>query len=562
MSKHYFPCTAPTPKIREPLVLLNGWMMPNSLWQPLLPTLQAIGDVILLDVAYTCPKAEHGNNNSQSVSAVIDHIVSQLPERSLLIGWSLGGMLAARIAAQFPERVQGVVTLASNVQFVADGHYSAAMAEDTFNNFYQSYQSSPEKTLQQFCGLVAQGDDGMREQRRYLKQQFSDKTAMLNLENLDGLAGLDLLRDMKINDFSAPIQCPSLHILGENDQLVPLEFMKSEFIQNWLQANASCNVEVIAGAGHLLHHPTDRITPMLERFLLTHGSCSAGEASRSGEASCTGEASLNHVIKDETKAAIALSFSRAAASYDQAAQVQQMAGERLLKRMASHIAHRNGVIADVGCGTGFFARSLIQQYTPQHFIGVDLAQGMLDVAAQRHDDLAIATWQQGDAESLPLADQSVDIIYANFSLQWCENLSTLMADFFRVLKPSGYCCFTSLGSETLCELRQAWSTIDQYDHVNPFYDTEQWLPAIQAQGFSVLHQNEYQEQGLYETPMAVLRSLKAIGANVVKGDRSMALTGKRKLASVLSELEQYRTAQGIPATYAINEWILFKQPNC
>ena len=269
---------------------------------------------------------------------------------------------------------------------------------------------------------------------------------------------------------------------------------------------------------------------------------------------------MSDVIESGVKQAIATSFSRSASRYDKAAQVQQQAGKQLLQTMQSFIEFSHGVgsIADIGCGTGFFAQDIVRAYQPQRYLGIDLAQGMLDVAEKNNAHLSMATWHCNDAENLLLADQSVDLIYANFSLQWCENLPQLMAGFFRVLKPGGYCCFTSLGSQTLHELRDAWAVLDQLNHVNQFFDKQQWDLAIQQEHFLVKHYQQYQAVSYFDTPAQLLRSLKEIGANVVKGERQTALMGKRKFACLVAALEQFRQTQGLPASYVIDEWIIRK----
>jgi len=173
------------------------------------------------------------------------------------------------------------------------------------------------------------------------------------------------------------------------------------------------------------------------------------------------------------KESIAESFSRSAARYDQIAKVQQQAGKQLLVNIKTNLSYipSDAVIADVGCGTGYFYQALNELYRPKQYIGIDLAQGMLDLAAANHPSVHNALWLHGDAEDLPLLDSSVDIIFANFSLQWSDNLTDLMQSFLRVLKPGGVCCFTSLGVETLFELRESWCAVDRGQHVNDFYSS-------------------------------------------------------------------------------------------
>ena len=62
-------------------------------------------------------------------------------------------------------------------------------------------------------------------------------------------------------------------------------------------------------------------------------------------------------------------------------------------------------------------------------------------------------WLVGDAEHLPLASQSVDLVFSSLAIQWCARPHLLFAELARVLRPGGRCLFTSLGPDTLRELR-------------------------------------------------------------------------------------------------------------
>jgi malonyl-CoA O-methyltransferase len=263
---------------------------------------------------------------------------------------------------------------------------------------------------------------------------------------------------------------------------------------------------------------------------------------------------------DAQKQAIANAFSRSACRYDQAATVQQQAGEQLLQKMKQRLTDnfRDGVIADIGCGTGYFSQAIVDQYQPAQYIGIDIAEGMLTLAAKNNHHLTNARWLCHDAENLPMEEQSVDMIYANFSLQWCEDLNQLMQSFYRVLKPGGVCCFTSLGAKTLGELRDSWAQVDQFDHVNQFYDADIWEVAIERNQFTVVEQYQTTATVYFDSVAAALRSLKDIGANVVKGEHPQGLTGKQRFRHFTAAYETYRHLQGIPVTYEIDGWIIKK----
>jgi len=65
----------------------------------------------------------------------------------VLVGWSLGGMLAVQLQRRFPERFSRVITIASNACFVARKDWPSAMPADTFRAFLNDFRLQPEKTL-------------------------------------------------------------------------------------------------------------------------------------------------------------------------------------------------------------------------------------------------------------------------------------------------------------------------------------------------------------------------------------------------------------------------------
>src|SRR5690606_13347117 len=99
-------------------------------------------------------------------------------------------------------------------------------------------------------------------------------------------------------------------------------------------------------------------------------------------------------------------------------------------------------------------------------LGLDLAEGMLRFA--RLERPGRSHWLCGDAEALPLASASVDLVYSNLSIQWCENLPLLLAELRRVLRAGGKLVLTTMGPRTLRELKSAWQEVDGYVHVNRF----------------------------------------------------------------------------------------------
>ncbi|MBU2965068.1 malonyl-ACP O-methyltransferase BioC [Amphritea sp. 2_MG-2023] len=247
------------------------------------------------------------------------------------------------------------------------------------------------------------------------------------------------------------------------------------------------------------------------------------------------------------KPQIAESFSRAAVSYDGVAQLQRDIGHQLLNQLPHSSSE---VVMDLGCGTGYFAPLLAEKFKPQQLICLDLAQGML-AYAREHRATPNALWLCGDAENLPLADSSIDLIFSSLAIQWCEDLPSLFSEVARVLKPGGRFLFSTLGPDTLYEIRESWSAVDCFQHVNRFISFSQ----LQASAEGYLQQvslRQAPEVLLYDQLRELTAELKGIGAHNISAGRPSGLTGKARMIAFKQAYEQFRRSDGqLPATYQV-----------
>lgn len=106
-------------------------------------------------------------------------------------------------------------------------------------------------------------------------------------------------------------------------------------------------------------------------------------------------------------------------------------------------------ILDVGCVTGDSTAMLKKQYPNAHIIAIDPSTTMLDYAKQH---VSQVEWLCASITSYPVADHSIDLILANFTLPWCDELQIVVREWRRILRPDGLLLVTSLGPDTLREL--------------------------------------------------------------------------------------------------------------
>jgi malonyl-CoA O-methyltransferase len=249
------------------------------------------------------------------------------------------------------------------------------------------------------------------------------------------------------------------------------------------------------------------------------------------------------------------SFDRAARTYDEAAFLQREVCARLVEHLEPmRLTPRR--LLDLGCGTGHAFDALAKRYPSASLLGLDIAPAMLERARGRS-----AWWQRllgaprpalvcADAERLPVASASVDLVFSNLALQWCEP-ARAFAETARVLANDGLFLFSTVGPDTLKELRAAFAEADGAPHVNRFVDMHDLGDALVAAGFAdpVMEMETITLE--YDTALAVARDLKALGAVNSLPSRARGLPGRRRWERMTQAYERFRRDGVLPATWEI-----------
>lgn len=247
-------------------------------------------------------------------------------------------------------------------------------------------------------------------------------------------------------------------------------------------------------------------------------------------------------------------FSGQAHFYDRYALVQKRVVERLLLLLAQQ-ATPQGLVLEVGTGTGALAQRLTECYPAVRPIVSDLAHGMTCQAARR---LPQALAMDGDAQDLPLIDGCCDLVLSTSVYQWVNDLPRAFGESARVLRSGGLFAFALFGERTLYELREAHrrAVLEHggrlTSHTLSFPDEAICQDAFSRAGLEpLLLQSEDEVEYHADVPM-VLRSLKAIGASNAASERPRGLASRRVMQRMMDLYEtQHRQAGGVPATYQV-----------
>ena len=246
-------------------------------------------------------------------------------------------------------------------------------------------------------------------------------------------------------------------------------------------------------------------------------------------------------------------FSRAAGSYDAAAVVQHAICDRVLERLET-LKLRPRLILDIGVGTGRSLEGLQSRFPDSAIIACDIALPMLMRCRRQREYTGMLVCN--DAERLPFANASIDLIFSTSTFQWCADLDLVLSECGRVLSSDGTLIFSTFGPDTLWQLRNSWTQIDDLDHVHDFIDMHHIGDALLTAQFSdpVVDMEVVTIQ--YKSLRQLLRDLKDTGSrgkfDTSTSKTASGLTSKKKYQSLVKAYEQYRQENGLlPASYEV-----------
>ena len=246
-------------------------------------------------------------------------------------------------------------------------------------------------------------------------------------------------------------------------------------------------------------------------------------------------------------------FSQAANSYDAAAVAQHVICDRTLERV-DMLKLQPTVILDIGTGTGRSLIGLQSRFPKSSIVACDIALPMLMQCRQQHKYAGKLVCS--DAEQLPFADESVDLIFSTSTFQWCTDLYQVLSECRRVLSLNGVLIFSTFGPDTLVQLRDSWAQVDDCEHVHEFLDMHHIGDMLLATKFAdpVVDMEIINIQ--YQSLRQLLQDLKDTGSrgkfNTSISKISPGLMSKKKYKLLEQAYEKYCQENGsLPASYEV-----------
>ena len=246
---------------------------------------------------------------------------------------------------------------------------------------------------------------------------------------------------------------------------------------------------------------------------------------------------------------IRLAFERIAERYDHHAALEQEVCSRLLERTAFN-RRTPAQVLDLGCGTGAGSAKLKQIFRKAQVTGLDTSMGMLSRLRRRSGMLKPIRGVCGDMGSLPFATRCADMLFSNLATYWCPDPMAMFSEFRRVLRPDGMLLFSTLGPETLRELKAVWTGVDEQVELPEFPDLMEIGNALMAAGFREPVMDMEVITLSYPDLPSMLEELEATG-------NALLVRGWDRRLGAESALEQAYSAFGPDGKYPLSFEIIY-----
>ena len=530
------------------VVLLHGWALHGGMWGPWLEPLAERARLHFVDLPGhgRSPWPEGAASLRDLANAVSPHV----PAGAAVLGWSLGGMVALELARARPGDLAALVLVATTPCFLARDDWSNGMSPAVLDGFAAGLGGDYRRTISNFLALQTWGDEHATQALRSLRASLDDHGEP---DARALAAGLAILRHADLRAHLDRIAVPTLVIAGEHDRITPAaagrELASRLPTARFVQVPKAGHAPFLSHAETVRAEVTDFLSFLLPAAPTADEQRDAVRPLPSGGVPARATDSANEFTLDVRQ--VRNSFSQAAATYDQAAVLQRQVRDELLSRL-DVLRMQPDAVLDLGAGTGQGTIALKRRYPGSRVVAMDLASGMLQQARKRQTLLRRFDRVVADAAALPVGDATFDMIFSSLMLQWCNDPDRVLRECRRALRPGGVLHFTTLGPDTLVELRRSWQAADpSHAHVNRFIDMHDLGDALTRAGFAepVLDVERYTLT--YDDARQLMRDLKDIGAHNVTAGRSRGLTGKATLARMLAAYEGFRRDGKLPATYEV-----------
>ncbi|HEX6736622.1 MAG TPA: methyltransferase domain-containing protein [Azonexus sp.] len=254
---------------------------------------------------------------------------------------------------------------------------------------------------------------------------------------------------------------------------------------------------------------------------------------------------------------VARRFAQVAGRYEAGDFIAREIDRRMQERL-DYVTLQPKRIVDLGCSRGGSFPGLSARYPGAELLGLDLVPAML-----RRETSRTPGWQRwlglgrnsgplrlaADAARLPLAPRSAGLVWSNLLLHWLDDPLPALGEAHRVLEVGGLLMFSTLGPDTLKELRAACA--DGYAHTQRFIDMHDLGDMLVGCGFADPVMDMEVITLTYDDVDALLADLRAAGSSCAMKARRHGLSGRQGWLAARTAYEAMRRDGKLPATLEV-----------
>lgn len=211
------------------LVLLHGWAFNSDIFQSLIDKYKANYRITVIDL----PGHGRSRDIDGNIESWCNELIKIIPERSILLGWSLGGLLSTYIASQI--EISKLILVAATPCLINNENWNYGISSEVFDQFAINLKNDSTKSLKRFVSLQSKDKSQLQELYKSI-QKYPASHSALN-------TGLEIIINSDLRDIYKDIAVPKTTILGSLDTLVPVK------IKEWYEAVGSQTS--IIRSGHL-----------------------------------------------------------------------------------------------------------------------------------------------------------------------------------------------------------------------------------------------------------------------------------------------------------------------
>ncbi len=250
-------------------------------------------------------------------------------------------------------------------------------------------------------------------------------------------------------------------------------------------------------------------------------------------------------------------FQRAASAYDAASFFQQEVNRRMLERL-DYVKIEPARVLDLGCGTGVSLTALSERYPKSGLLGADVCEAMLRAGGAGQSRLrwlmpflrgSKASLVAADASALPFSAGSLDLVWSNLMLHWLDDPLKAFREMHRVLDVGGLLMFSTLGPDTLKELRSCFS--DGYEHTQCFADMHDLGDMLLSAGYADPVMDAERLTLTYSGVKDLFRDLRQNGASCAMPARRRGLMGRASWQAAAEKYAALAEDGRLPATFEV-----------